>query len=250
MALRAFSVQQFQNRLLDIMEEKHHWAWPIIVGPDISKAELKIHYQQEYAVYVRDFPVFLARIHGKNPPLDVRRMLAENIFEEDTGNLSLGASHPGLFLKMMRGLGFRSRDFEGIQLLPGTRKYRAWLDKVSNDRDWVIGAAVLTIFVEGSVNDRKELARPARSKSAKQIQRKLHNHSLVHYHGVPLHAMDLIRAHQMVEAGHRHDAYAMVVPYAITRSHQEKVLAVMTKTLELWLQYRDGVARACGLKRE
>ena len=29
--------------------------------------------------------------------------------------------------------------------------------------------------------------------------------------------MDLIRAHQMVEAGHRHDAYAMVVNYAMTQ---------------------------------
>jgi len=137
-----------------------------------------------------------------------------------------------------------------VQSLPSTRQYRVWLDKVSHDRDWVVGAAVLTIFVEGSVNDRKELARPPGSKSAKQIQQKLRNHPLVLYHGVSLQAMDLIRAHQMVEAGHRHDAYAMVVHYAATRSQQEKVLTAMRNTLDLWLRYRDGVARACRLKRE
>lgn len=126
------STRGFQNDLLRIMEKKHHWAWPKIVGPAISKSQLKIHYQQEYAVYVRDFPVFLARIHGKNPPLEVRRMLAENIFEEDTGKLSLGASHPALFLKMMKGLGFPASDFETIHVLPATRRYRKWLDQISD----------------------------------------------------------------------------------------------------------------------
>jgi pyrroloquinoline-quinone synthase len=54
----------------------------------------------------------------------------------------------------------------------------------------------------------------------------------------------------MVEAGHRHDAYAMVVNYVKETSQQESVLKVMEKSLQLWLRYRDGVARACGLQRE
>jgi pyrroloquinoline-quinone synthase len=61
--------------------------------------------------------------------------------------------------------------------------------------------------------------------------------------------MNLIRTHQMVETGHRHDAYAMVIHYAGTRSHQDKILAAIKKTLDLWLRYRDGVARACGLMK-
>ncbi|HSF10195.1 MAG TPA: hypothetical protein VLA60_12335, partial [Nitrospirales bacterium] len=68
MSIKKLSSAQFRLRLLNLMTQKHHWAWPRIVGPTISKAQLKIHYQQEYAVYVRDFPVFLARIHGQNPP--------------------------------------------------------------------------------------------------------------------------------------------------------------------------------------
>lgn len=246
--MKTQSSTSFRDQLLDVMAQKHHWAWPYFSGSTITKAQLKIHFQQEYAVYVRDFPVFLARIHGKNPPLEVRRMLAENIYEEDTGRLSLGISHPELFLKMMQGLGFRPGQFEKIQLLPATRRYRAWLDKVTNEQNWVIGAAVLTIFVEGSVNDRKELAGSAQSKTPQQIQLKLKTHPLVQYHGVSTRDMDLIRAHQMVEAGHRHDAYAMVVQYAPTRSHQGKILAAVRKTLDLWRHYRDGVAKGCGLK--
>ena len=85
MAQKRLTRTQFLERLLSIMDRKHHWAWPIIMGPGITKAQLKLHYQQEYLVYVRDFPVLLARVHGQNPPPDVRRMLAENIYEEDTG---------------------------------------------------------------------------------------------------------------------------------------------------------------------
>ena len=114
MRAQAHTRIQFRNRLLDVMAQKTHWAWSEFGGPSISKAQLKIHYQQEYAVYVRDFPIFLARIHGKNPPLAVRKMLAENIFEEDTGQLSLGFSHPELFLTMMQGLGFRAKEFDQI----------------------------------------------------------------------------------------------------------------------------------------
>lgn len=236
---------QFRNRLLAIMDEKHHWAWPQFAGDSISKAQLKIHFQQEYAVYVRDFPVLLARIHGKNPPMEVRRMLAENIFEEDTGQLSLGKSHPELFLTMMDGLGFRNGAFGKMTLLPASRRYRTWLDQASLNKNWVLGAAVLTIFVEGSINDRKELLHPSKGKTKKQMEAHIRRHPLVRFHGLSPGYMDLSRAHQMVENGHRHDAYDMVVNYADTRVEQEAVLAALQKSLRLWLRYRDGIAQEC-----
>ena len=61
--------------------------------------------------------------------------------------------------------------------------------------------------------------------------------------------MDLIRAHQKVEAGHRQDAYTMVVSHAETRSQQNAVLACVAEGLTLWMKYRDGVAKACNLSK-
>lgn len=246
---RPYTRMQFRNRLLNLMAQKDHWAWQQFVGPSISTAQLKIHYQQEYAVYVRDFPVFLAQIHSKNPPLSVRKMLAENIFEEDTGQLSLGVSHPDLFVKMMEGLGFRSKEFEHIALLAPTQRYRRWLDKMSGHSDWVVGAAVMTIFVEGSKHDREEMTRSPQPKTPGQISAKINAHPLVKFHNVSPQALDLIRAHQMVEGGHRHDAYEMVVDHARTHEQQQNILKMLQRTLELWFLYRDGVAKACGLRR-
>lgn len=239
---------RFRETLLKIMDGKHHWAWEHFATGRLTKEQLKIHFQQEYIVYVRDFPVFLARIHGKNPPPSVRRMLAENIYEEDTGGLSLGRSHPELFLAMMDGLGFPPHEFEHIRPLPASRAYRAWLDKMSHHRHWVMGAATLTIFVEGSVKDRKEIVEPSKPKSAEDIETVIRNHPLVRYHGLSPDAMDLIRAHQLVEAGHRHDAYDMVVNYT-SPTIQQSVLANIKKSLSLWFEYRDAVAKACGIKK-
>jgi pyrroloquinoline quinone (PQQ) biosynthesis protein C len=239
---------RFLDALLHVMDGKHHWAWSHFAAGSLTKEQLKIHFQQEYAVYVRDFPVFLARIHGKNPPAPVRRMLAENIYEEDTGGLSLGTSHPALFLSMMEGLGFSPDDFERVRLLPASRAYRGWLDRMSDHRHWVIGAATLTIFVEGSVKDRKEIHEPSMPKHAEDIEAVIRDHPLVRHHGLSPDHMNLIRAHQLVEAGHRHDAYDMVVNYT-TPSLRRSVLAHLKKSLAFWLHYRDAVAKACGIKR-
>lgn len=245
----ASPASRFRQRLLELMDRKHHWAWPRFADGSLTKAQLKIHFQQEYAVYVRDFPVLLARIHGHNPPLPVRRMLAENIYEEDTGGLSLGRSHPELFLEMMEGLGFSAKDFEQVRLLPASRAYRDWLDRITAHPDWTLGAAVMTVFVEGSVNDRREILSPSSPKGRTAIAQAVRNHPLVRHHGLSPGHLDLVRAHQMVEAGHRHDAYDMLLGYATTAAEQGAVLRCLNKSLTLWLRYRDGVARACGLKK-
>jgi len=246
---RSLTNSRFQEELLRIMDRKHHWAWPAFTDGSMPVEQLKRHFQQEYAVYVRDFPVLLARIHGHNPPTPVRRMLAENIYEEDTGGLSLGKAHPELFLQMMTGLGLPPRTFESVKLLPAARRYRDWLDRASNHREWIIGAAALTVFVEGSIKDRTELAEPRKPKTVEEIESIVQQHPLVRHYGLPSDAMDLIRSHQMVEAGHRHDAYAMVVNYATTPAQQQAILRCLKTCLRLWSGYRDAVARACGLKK-
>jgi pyrroloquinoline-quinone synthase len=238
----------FLEQLLRLMDRKHHWAWPYFSNGKLTKEQMKIHFQQEYEVYVRDFPVFLARIHGRNPPPEVRRMLAENIYEEDTGGLSVGRSHPDLFLTMMEGLGYRREEFEAIKLLPSSRTYRTWLDRLSSHRDWAIGTATLAVFVEGSIHDRREILHPSLPKTPDEIEAVVMKHPLVRYHGVSPDCLDLVRAHQMVESGHRHDAYDMLLQHASAPARQRAVLATLKQTLRHWLRYRDGVARACGLK--
>jgi pyrroloquinoline-quinone synthase len=228
------------------MDRKNHWAWPHFAEGRVPLPRLKTHFQQEWEVYVRDFPILLARTLGQGPPLKVRNALAENIYEEQTGRVSQTAPHPELFLRMMEGCGFARSHFEGVRRLPSATAYRSFLDRVSWGEPWVVGAAVLTLFVEGSAREREEIDRTPAIPSRDDLESAVRMHPLVRFHGVPLSAMELVRAHKQVEGGHRRDAWEIVLENAAGDQERQVVEAVNT-ALELWLRYRDEVAAACGI---
>lgn len=240
------------QRLLAIMDQKHHWAWPSFTRPGLSRAQLLVHFRHEYATYVRDFPILLSRTLGQVPDfIDVRRSLAENIYEEQTGGLSKSAPHPELFLRMMEGLGFSRAEFEERalekELHPAARSYRDWLLTKASAAPWQAATALLTIFVEGSVNERGELAGTyVRLKGEAAVMR----HPLVVHYGCPPHAMHLVRAHGDVEGGHRADAWRMVLEHTKDDAVAQAAVETCMDALARWQRYRDGVAERMGLVRD
>src|SRR5678810_726411 len=91
------------------------------------------------------------------PIAEVRRDLAENLYEEETGGLHAGRPHPDLFMEYPRGLGMDLARFQRVVLLPGARRYRALLDDATQRRGWEVAVAVVTLFIEGTANDRSVL---------------------------------------------------------------------------------------------
>ena len=229
-------MSDLEERLLSIMDGKHHPRWPAFTRPGLSRAQLAVHFGQEYVVYVRDFPVLLARLLGQGPPDEVRRALAENLYEEQTGGLSGGVPHPELFLRMIDGLGMSRASIAATAPLHESAAYRRFLDEVSASGPWVVGAAVLTIFVEGSVNERAELAG---TRVHAPIEEAIARHPMVAHYGCPPSAMGLVRAHRAVESGHRRDAWQMVLGHA--RGHEDAIVSATSRARELWLAYRDAV---------
>jgi len=238
-------------RLLAVMDQKNHWAYPALTRPGLSRAQLLVHFRNEYGVYVRDFPILLARALGQVPDVpEVRRSLAENLYEEQTGGLSKSAPHPELFLRMMEGLGYRRADFaEDVierELCPAARAYRDWLRDKSAEAPWQAAAALLTIFVEGSVNERAELAGTyvrARGEAA------VAKHPLVVHYGCPPSAMHLVRAHGDIEGSHRADAWKIVLEHTADEATAKLVVDTCMEALARWHRYRDGVAERMGLSR-
>lgn len=238
-----------RERLLSVMDGKDHWAWPVFTRPGLTRVQLAIHFRHEYHTYVRDFPVLLGRLLGQGPPDDVRIALAANIYEEQTGGLSLGVSHPELFLEMMSGLGIDRTTITAPSpaLEPEALEYRAMLDRVSAGAPWIVGAAVLTIFVEGSVHERAALAG---TRAELPVEQAIAEHSLVRHYGCDPSKMRLVRAHRAVEGGHRTDAWNMVLGHAPRRPElQEEIVQAVSEARALWLAYRDGVARAMSVQR-
>jgi pyrroloquinoline quinone (PQQ) biosynthesis protein C len=236
-----------EARLLSVMDQKDHWAWPYLTRPGLTKLQLTIHFRHEFLTYVRDFPVFLARVLGQGPPLDVRAALARNIDEEQTGHYSFGSSHPELFLQMMDGLGIERDAVTNGSLEPEAIAYRSLLERLSATPPWFVGAAVITIFVEGSVHERAERrgehARPA-------VEDAIDTHPMVKCYGCPAAAMGLVRAHRAVEGDHRKDAWDLLLRHLPTEPGAgDLVVAAVEGAHRAWRAYRDGVARAMGLER-
>lgn len=233
----------FREQLLSLMDAKDHPVYWYLMGPNATKEQLHLHYLHEWEVYVRDFPLFLARILAKNPPADVRQDLAENIFEEETGKLTLGASHPELFLRMMEGLGFDRSDFDKVMLLPAACEYRNWIDEATTGAHWTIGAAVATIFIEGSKKDRAEVEGTKETET--HTEEKLRQHPLVRYQELDPKYLDLQRAHSKAESGHRAAAWRMVLGHANSPEIKRQVVSALEKSLKLWTAYRNEIAQAC-----
>jgi hypothetical protein len=243
-------VTSLRERLLAVMDRKHHWAYPSLTRPGLERSQLFEHFRHEYLVYVRDFPALLARALGTTPPLDdVRRSLAENLYEEQTGGLSGTSSHPTLFLRMMAGLGFEASAFQDDDawLHDAARRYRDFLREGACAAPWQAGVALLTIFVEGSVNERAELEGTFVRRAGEEAVRE---HALVKHYGCPPEAMELTRAHGQVEGGHRSDAWRIVLAHVPASSAIEaQVIAMCEEALAAWHAYRDGVADRMHLRR-
>jgi pyrroloquinoline-quinone synthase len=119
------------------------------------------------------------------------------------------------------------------------------LERVSVEPPWQIGAAVLTIFVEGSKHERQDLEG---KREHLPVEEAIKKHPLVLHYGVPVENMKLVRAHRMVEGGHRQDAWRMLLSHvpedsALAREIVERI----EEAHRAWLAYRDSVARAMGL---
>ncbi|MEZ4270526.1 MAG: iron-containing redox enzyme family protein [Myxococcota bacterium] len=235
----------FKEGLLKIMERKEHWAWAGFTSGLVPEALLHHHFEQEYATYVRDFPVLVGWAYVQCPVAEVRRELAENLFEEETGGLVAGKPHPELFLEYPRGLGMDMRRFDDITLIPAAATYRSVLDRAVKDSGWQTAAAVATLFIEGTAHERGEVDENAPKRPVEPLDK----HPLVVHYGLPLENLSLTKAHRQVEGEHRSSAWRIFLNYVDDQEVQQKILTVMEEALAAWLDYRDAVAELCGLKR-
>lgn len=237
------TVDRFRETLIEIMERKDHWAWPLFTSGQVEKDALHVHFEQEYATYVRDFPVLVGWAYVQCPIAEVRRELAENLYEEETGGLVAGRPHPELFLEYPRGLGMDMTRFDEIELLPGAAAYRAVLDRLTRNAGWEVAACVTTLFIEGTRYERGEVDEKAERRPAPPLEA----HPLVVHYDLPVEHLALTRAHRQVEGEHRQSAWRIMLDH-IAPDARPRVIAAMNETLDAWRRYRDDVARACGLR--
>ncbi len=95
----------------------------------------------------------------------------------------------------------------------------------------------------------KRSSTKTKKKSKADIEDIVLKHPLVVYHGLDPNHMDLVRVREMTEPCNRPIVYDLIVKEAIASGQSTLVIERLEEGLELWLQYRDGIARACGLRQ-
>src|SRR5688500_18600667 len=209
---------EFQEKLLSVMERKTHWSNEAFATGGVARDRMHVHFEQEYATFVRDFPILVGRAYIQCPIASVQRDLAENLYEEETGAIAAGKPHPVLFLEIPKRFGCDMRRFERVALLPGARKYRDVLDRHALGRRWEAAAAATTIFIEGTQYERGELD----PRAPKRPMPRLEQHPLHVHYALPLSALELPRIHRTVEGGHRAAAWRTILDH-VDASKRETV---------------------------
>ena len=172
MAQKRLSRTQFLERLLAIMDRKHHWAWPASWAgwnhERSTQAPLSNRNMASTCVtFPCSWPAFTARTRrptsdGCSPKIFTKKTPAGSRF----GKFSPGIvpEHDGRSWIATRETLTPRDSFRPVA------RYRAWLEQVSNSRDWVVGAAALAVFVEGSVKDRARNSEPSKPKTEEEIE--------------------------------------------------------------------------------
>ncbi|MEO0606100.1 MAG: iron-containing redox enzyme family protein, partial [Myxococcota bacterium] len=189
----------FREALFGVMDRKAHWAWPAFESGSVSRERLHHHFEQEWDVWVRDFPVLLGRAHTQCPVPEVRRELATILYEEETGRICAGRPHAQLFLEIPRGLGMDLLRFESVKRGPAAQTFRDLLDECTTIRGWAVAVAVSGLFLEGHPDERHSLHRESPVPP-------LDTHPLVVHYGIPTANLALVEAHHAFAPEHRRRA--------------------------------------------
>jgi pyrroloquinoline-quinone synthase len=136
--------QQFLHGLDAILEAGHLLKHPFYQAWSAGTLSLESlrEYAEEYYLLVHAFPTFVSATHAACDDIDVRRMLLENLMEEEGGE----PHHPELWLRFADALGVPRRQRGARGYLPQTRESVRRLRELSRSEDPVRGLAALYAY--------------------------------------------------------------------------------------------------------
>ena len=199
----------------DLLKHTFYQAW--------SRGELSqdtlMHYAKQYYHQVQSFPRFISRVHTNCPTIAARKVLLENLVDEEIH----GTDHPTLWMQFAEGMGASRKMVEQEKALPETQ---AMVDTFYGlaDRDWRDGLCALYAY---------ECQVPEVSKS--KIA------GLKEFYGVTdERTLEFFTAHQMYDVGHSQQVANLIEQY-VEPERAEKATREAAQSLYGFL---DGMCKA------
>ncbi len=225
------AASQFADSLHDMILSRRsfggHPLWHRIAEGGVDRQGLKT-FAIQFFLQVREFPRAVSALHAKCPDPEERVMLAESVYEEETGRIS-GAdiSHPELFIRFGEAVGLERAELVGGEPLPSTASLIHWFELSTLQRSFIEGAAAINVAAEGQVPG-------AFGPFARALEK--------HY-GLTREQVSFWDLHEIADREHSDVGDHIVVRHAVTPEWQDKVRAAIGTSLDHWWQFFDGIER-------
>ncbi len=202
----------------DLLKHPFYQAWS---RGELSKEILHV-YAAQYYHQVQSFPRFISRVHTQCPEIKARKMLLENLVDEELH----GTDHPALWMQFAEGLGASSDMVNNETAIPETD---AMVDKFYElaERNWKDGLCALYAY---------ECQVPAVSESKIEGLKK--------FYGInDERTLEFFTAHQAYDVEHSNQVAQLIEQYV---DADEAVKATREAAKALW-GFLDGMCRIGGI---
>lgn len=205
-----------------------HPLWKRIAAGDLSKEQMQ-DFAVQFFLQVREFPRAVSAMHSRCPYDDMRRELAESVYEEESGKISgCNLPHPELFIKFGLALGLEREAMTEGKPLPETAALIEWFEVASQNRSFIEAAAAINLAAEGQVPG-------AFGPLARDLEK--------HY-GLATEDVAFWDVHEIADQDHSDVGDHIVVKHADTEEMKQRVRDALDRSLEAWWSFFDGIERA------
>ena len=176
-------------------------------------------YAQQYYKFVSEFPRFVSRVHSNTPYEEDRRIILENLNEEEDKKLP----HAELWLRFAEGLGIKRNKIDA-KMFPETNKMLNELRKLSS-KDFLEGSAAILAY-ESQIPEIAKLKMDGLTR---------------HYNIKSKKALEFFKVHSRADIEHQKTWKKIISKHATTKEQKSRVRRALNKSLNaMWLML-DGI---------
>lgn len=218
--------QQLISELDRILEEKSILKHPFYQKWNegkLSLGELQ-DYAKQYYHFVKHFPMFVSSVHSYCDNKEVRKMLVENIADED-GYKTGVSDHPELWMNFANALGVTENEAESVEVVDEVKKSIDGFYGLCRSNDYRTGLAALYGY---------EKQIPEVSKVKIEGLKKFYNIDSEK-------AIEFFAVHHEADIFHSKAELDAILESCKTEEDQKNILSTVEKSAGLYWQMLDGV---------
>lgn len=218
--------EQLTKELERILEEKSILKHPFYQKWNEGKltiGELQ-DYAKQYYHFVKHFPMFVSSVHSNCMDTDTRRMLVENIADEDGYKTGI-SDHPTLWMNFANSLGVSREEAENVAIVDEVKNSIQGFYDLCRNEDYRVGLAALFGY---------EKQIPEVSQVKIDGLKKFYNIDSEK-------ALEFFVVHHVADIYHSKSELDAIIACCKSDDDQKKVLNAVEKSAGLYWQMLDGV---------